>query len=95
MKKSFFTLALGFLATGLFSQDLVYTHDANGSRIVRETIVLKPSSHGSSDSSTAANQSPEPQAESYLLGSHILVYPNPTKGLVIVETDENLIAKAV
>jgi hypothetical protein len=84
MKKTLFTLALGFLSTGLFAQDLVYTHDANGNRIVRETIVLKTANPNTSN---AANSQPTAQQqeaglETYLLGSKINIYPNPTQGSV-------------
>ena len=94
MKKIKTTVCLALLATGLFAQDLVYTHDANGNRIMRETIVLKTANPGNSN--PAITQEPEQQdgTKAFWLGSHILVYPNPTKGLVVLKADENLPADA-
>ncbi len=86
MKKTIFTLVLGFLATGLFAQDLVYTHDANGNRIVRETIFLKTANPANGNPATAQNQAQQEALETYLLGNPIVVYPNPTAGKIVLET---------
>lgn len=82
MKKTIFTLVLGFLATGLFAQDLVYTHDANGNRIVRETLVLKTANPSATNPALTQAQMQQEGTETYLLGSKINVYPNPTQGSV-------------
>jgi hypothetical protein len=88
MKTVITTVVFAVLATGLYAQDLVYTHDANGNRIVRETLVLKtanPNGSNAANGQQVINQ--DNSVETYLLGSHIVLYPNPTKGLVTVQTD--------
>jgi len=85
MKKLLFTLSFGLLAAGLAAQDLIYTHDANGNRIIRETMVLKTNNTGN-DSTQAHNESVQEARETYLMGNLIVVYPNPTAGVIVLET---------
>jgi hypothetical protein len=89
MKKILTILAvvcIGFVAQ---AQDLVYTHDANGNRIVRETIVLKTAQTSNGNPSAVQDLTEQEQEnhETFILGSRVNIYPNPTLGKLQVEID--------
>ncbi len=64
----------------LSAQDINYEHDNNGNRILREVVVLK---------TTMAGDNPSGSANSTQWGAFsIKVFPNPTKGLVVMEISD-------
>lgn len=75
---------------GLYSlnaQDVMYTHDANGNRIVRETMVFKTAPSQNGTGVNHINEEPLIETETYVLGHKITVYPNPTAGFLQVLID--------
>lgn len=87
MKKTLSALALLFICTFANAQDVFYTHDGNGNRIIRETMLLK-TNHPGSDSTLIQDNSKPEVLETYLLGNHISIYPNPTAGIIVLETED-------
>ena len=80
-------LTISFTA---FAQNFTYTYDAAGNRITR-VVVLPPSkstlqNNGSTNHETEEEEIAEEDKLKDKLGSFdLLVYPNPTRGLVIVK----------
>lgn len=87
-----FTISFG----NCFGQDLEYTHDANGNRIIRETIVLKMAGNAAASSNTSGATAAEEEGKATdVLGTAIQVYPNPTTGMVVLEcTDGDVLEGA-
>ncbi len=79
-------LTISFTA---FAQDFTYTYDAAGNRIARVVYLqTKTTLHnnGSTNHETEEEEIAEEKTLKDKLGSFdLLVYPNPTKGLVVVE----------
>ena len=72
-----------------FAQNYTYTYDAAGNRIAR-VVVLPPSkstlqNNGSTNQQTEEEIAEEKTLKDKLGSFDLLVYPNPTKGLVIVK----------
>ncbi len=100
--KYFLLILLSAIALSVSSQDrrIEYTYDAAGNRVTR-TIILS-SSQLRSAASAAGNEETDEETlaqekvySDVLNRANILIYPNPTKGLLRIEISGNAESKPV
>jgi uncharacterized protein YbbK (DUF523 family) len=78
------------ISSGLYSQTISYTYDASGNRVKREVIVLDTKKKATekapiAQSNEQVQQEPTEVHENKAGSQVVKVYPNPTKGLLLVE----------
>ena len=93
MNKNKLVLLMALMATSLaYSQDILYTYDASGNRMVREVIQLRvapPQDSSDMGSDNIENQSVFDGVNSVNStladGREVNIYPNPTDGELLIE----------
>ncbi|MFV0500594.1 MAG: T9SS type A sorting domain-containing protein [Bacteroidales bacterium] len=86
MKRKLLFFAIGILIVNIAkTQNFNYQYDNNGNRIIREVIVLS----NKSSNTSILNDSLEIQDKMTFSKDNVKIYPNPTKGNLKIEFDNN------
>ena len=101
MKSRYYLLILlSEIALSMFSQErrIEYTYDAAGNRLTRTIYMSSPLRSATVAVDEEPEEEPLPQEKIYsdhLNQTNIFIYPNPTKGLLRVEINDNVENKPV
>ena len=95
-KLSLLIILIGVIVYGFAQGTLprTYDYDNAGNRILRTTLTVRQAVADEADTSFAdvANTKQEPYYEEIVGGNNVKVYPNPTKGMVTLQFERNVIA---
>lgn len=85
-KEMMLTICLLLFSCIAYSQNFSYDYDANGNRIIRETIVLSTKMAHSEN----PNDSIDEPIQKVIEKDNIKIYPNPTQGNLKVELNTSV-----
>jgi len=88
IRKGYITLLFSIVILGAMAQSVEYYYDASGNRVTRTIVALKSAQVADSvvtDSTNTQNQDlPKKNGSEGIFGSTPELYPNPTKGLLLL-----------